>query len=52
MASVLQGYFPKAYLLSNQLSNFSKNWGAHRDKTEFHWFHELILPIFAIHIKK
>ena len=33
--------------LSDQLSNFSKNWGMQRDKTEFHEFHELILLRFC-----
>ena len=33
--------------LSNQLSNFSKNWKMQRDKTEFHEFCELILPYFC-----
>ena len=51
--SCLARLLPKGiFSLSNQLSYFSKNWGAHRNKTEFHRFHKLILPIFAIHIKK
>ena len=31
---------------SNQLSNFSKNWGMRGGKTEFHEFRGLILPHF------
>ena len=33
--------------LSNQLSNFSKNWGVQRNKTEFYEFHGLTLTRFS-----
>ena len=33
--------------LSNQLSNFSKNWGMQHDKTESHKFQRLISPHFC-----
>ena len=32
------------FYLSNQLSNFSNNWGMQRSRTEFQKFHGLILP--------
>ena len=41
-------YIPKGvFNLSNQLSNFSKNWEMQHDKTEFHKFHRLISPHFC-----
>ena len=38
--------------LSNQLSNFSKNWGMQRDKAEFREFHKLILPYICYSLSK
>ena len=42
-------FFANAYLISrsNQLCNFSKNWGAQRCKTEIHKFRGLILSHFS-----
>ena len=34
--------------LSNQLSNFPKNWGTQGSKTEFHEFHKLMLRHFQV----
>ena len=45
-------YGKGVFNLSNQLSNFFKNWGMQRGKTEFHAFHGLILPHFDIHIQQ
>ena len=42
-----QPYRKGVFNLSNQLSNFSKNWGVQHNKTEFHEFHVLILTHFS-----
>ena len=38
--------FKNAFNLSNQRSNFFKNWGMQRAKAEFHEFHRQIFPHF------
>ena len=38
--------------LSNQLSNFSKNWGMKHDKTAFREFHGEFYRISALHVQK